>query len=468
MDIPYTVTARPDTGLWNAKIGIWLFLASEVMLFGGLFSSYIFLRLGADYHWPVHVLNVPMGFINTLVLIASSVTVVMAWASVKMRKWFQYQVYMVITILCACTFLMIKFFEYKDKFHHYGVVLKDGTVLEGHLKDSEYVIKFDNVTSVTVKITDDGHILEPEFEPSLVFAGCTTPNPRFKTPKGVEVGIDAAGVAVIHAEAKATAREKAEAVAKTTGKPADPAPVIEPFKLTPITPLSFAVQATALPLTHPIYGYTDTTMTFKDNTVIEGKLADDGMNLQVDKVDLRSVPEPEHSVAWKYLGDEWKKAFEEHHEENLAAFHKEYPDRDANKDEDFMRHGLVMPTHTPTPQAGHKEAEGVGELMSSFGETFFGGAHHYPEIKLNAKDVERWSNFLPKYNTYFAIYFTLTGLHGLHVLAGIIVLTYFLVIDTRKFRNDPEHLANRIETGGLFWHFVDLVWIFLFPLLYLL
>ena len=48
MEIPYTVTARPDTGLWNAKVGIWLFLASEVMLFGGLFSAYIFLRLDAE------------------------------------------------------------------------------------------------------------------------------------------------------------------------------------------------------------------------------------------------------------------------------------------------------------------------------------------------------------------------------------------------------------------------------------
>src|SRR5437867_11774529 len=47
MEIPYTVTARPDTGLWNAKVGIWLFLASEVMLFGGLFSAYVFLRLDA-------------------------------------------------------------------------------------------------------------------------------------------------------------------------------------------------------------------------------------------------------------------------------------------------------------------------------------------------------------------------------------------------------------------------------------
>ena len=45
MEIPYTVSNRPDTGLWNAKIGIWLFLASEVMLFGGLFSAYIFLRI---------------------------------------------------------------------------------------------------------------------------------------------------------------------------------------------------------------------------------------------------------------------------------------------------------------------------------------------------------------------------------------------------------------------------------------
>ncbi len=66
MEIPYTVTARPDTGLWNAKIGIWLFLASEVMLFGGLFSAYVFLRLDAlPGHWPHGLLNVPVGTMNT-------------------------------------------------------------------------------------------------------------------------------------------------------------------------------------------------------------------------------------------------------------------------------------------------------------------------------------------------------------------------------------------------------------------
>ncbi|MGC3957306.1 MAG: hypothetical protein QM813_04860 [Verrucomicrobiota bacterium] len=53
MDIPYTTKPRPDTGLYNAKLGMWLFLASEVMLFGGLFSAYIYLRVGAPAGtWP--------------------------------------------------------------------------------------------------------------------------------------------------------------------------------------------------------------------------------------------------------------------------------------------------------------------------------------------------------------------------------------------------------------------------------
>ena len=73
MEIPFNVKARPDTGLYNAKVGIWLFLASEVMLFGALFSSYILLRVGApEEFWPHGWLNVPIGTFNTLVLITSS------------------------------------------------------------------------------------------------------------------------------------------------------------------------------------------------------------------------------------------------------------------------------------------------------------------------------------------------------------------------------------------------------------
>ena len=88
MEIPYTVTPRPDTGLANPKLGIWLFLASEVMLFGGLFSGYIFMRLGAEpWMWPHGWLNVPVGTFNTFVLIASSVTVILSWEALKMRNF---------------------------------------------------------------------------------------------------------------------------------------------------------------------------------------------------------------------------------------------------------------------------------------------------------------------------------------------------------------------------------------------
>jgi len=109
MEIPYTVSARRDTGLWNAKVGIWLFLASEVMLFGGLFSAYIFLRLdAAPGDWPHGLLNVPVGTMNTAILIASSVTVVLAWAALKMRDLTKYRIYMAITILCGVIFLAVK------------------------------------------------------------------------------------------------------------------------------------------------------------------------------------------------------------------------------------------------------------------------------------------------------------------------------------------------------------------------
>ena len=119
--IPYTVEERPDTGLTNSKLGIWIFLASEVMLFGGLFSAYVFLRMAApagDFEYWGEKLSVPMATINTLVLISSSVTVIMAWASLKLKDFGKYKLYMGLTLLFSFIFLIIKYFEYTGKFHH--------------------------------------------------------------------------------------------------------------------------------------------------------------------------------------------------------------------------------------------------------------------------------------------------------------------------------------------------------------
>src|ERR1043165_3447998 len=121
MEIPYTTSARPDTGLWNAKIGIWLFLASEIMLFGGLFSAYVFLRLDAlPGYWPHGLLNVPVGTMNTAILIASSVTVVLAWAALKMRRYNAYWWYMLATIACGVIFIVVKLgYEWPQKYEQF-------------------------------------------------------------------------------------------------------------------------------------------------------------------------------------------------------------------------------------------------------------------------------------------------------------------------------------------------------------
>ena len=119
VEIPYAVKPHPVTGLYNGKLGIWLFLASEVMLFGALFSTYVLLRVGA-VTWPhgYALLNIPLATVNTFVLILSSVTMVLAWASLKMNDFRKFRLSLGATILLACVFLVIKSFEYGHKFEH--------------------------------------------------------------------------------------------------------------------------------------------------------------------------------------------------------------------------------------------------------------------------------------------------------------------------------------------------------------
>lgn len=118
--IRYISKPHPVTGVTNAKLGTWCFLASEVMLFGGLFSAYVMLRTGASA-WPrgSSLLNVPLATLNTMVLITSSVTMVMAWASLAMKSLSRYRLFLGLTVLLGLTFLVVKFFEYNMKFHHH-------------------------------------------------------------------------------------------------------------------------------------------------------------------------------------------------------------------------------------------------------------------------------------------------------------------------------------------------------------
>ena len=268
MDIPYTVEARPDTGVYNAKIGVWLFLASEVMLFGGLFSAYVLLRVGAEPGmWPHGWLDVRLGTINTLLLALSAITTLLAWAACKVREFGKFKFFHACTIVLALTFLCIKMYEYHDKWIHYEIAVGSG----------QHAGQF-----------ADGHLVEKSANFDL---------------------------------------------AKKTG-----------------------------------------------TVTLHGRYVDDRREL----MDLR---------------------------------------------------------------AAQPEKPG--------------------EITIAADDIKKMENYGPKHNTFTAIYFTLTGLHALHILGGTLVIAYLWGPGSRMWRRAPERFTNRIEVSGLFWHFVDLVWIFLFPVLYL-
>ncbi len=67
---------------------------------------------------------------------------------------------------------------------------------------------------------------------------------------------------------------------------------------------------------------------------------------------------------------------------------------------------------------------------------------------------------------FFGLYYVMTGLHGFHVLVGVVVISFMLYF-TRKETINRESFA-RLENTGLYWHFVDIVWIYLYPLFYLI
>ena len=67
---------------------------------------------------------------------------------------------------------------------------------------------------------------------------------------------------------------------------------------------------------------------------------------------------------------------------------------------------------------------------------------------------------------FFGIYFTMTGLHGLHVVIGMGLIIWLMIRTAQGYYN--AKYFTPVESVGLYWHLVDLVWIFLFPLLYLI
>lgn len=103
-------------------------------------------------------------------------------------------------------------------------------------------------------------------------------------------------------------------------------------------------------------------------------------------------------------------------------------------------------------------------------EKYYGATVLLGAVFLCVKYIEWTGEFhhgrYPGTNIFFSLYFMMTGLHGIHVILGMGVLTYVVILSRRERFSAGYHTP--VEVAGLYWHFVDLVWIYLLPLLYLI
>jgi len=106
--------AEQGSGVYNEKLGMWIFLLSEIMFFTALIGSYIILRFSHPDAWtaPGKTLNIPVTAVNTFILICSSVTMVKAYASVADGNQRMLRLWLVLTVLIGATFVGIQAYEY--------------------------------------------------------------------------------------------------------------------------------------------------------------------------------------------------------------------------------------------------------------------------------------------------------------------------------------------------------------------
>ena len=123
---------------------------------------------------------------------------------------------------------------------------------------------------------------------------------------------------------------------------------------------------------------------------------------------------------------------------------------------------FVLLTSSFTAVLAHQAAEaGNGKKAAGLLLMTMGGALTFLVIKSIEWTIEITNGYTIATNNFWSFYYTAAGLHGLHVIAGAIVMG-FIAFDAYRGRE-----LQRVELIGIYWHFVDVVWIFLFPLLYI-
>jgi cytochrome c oxidase subunit III len=343
------------------KLGIWFFLAQEILFFSALFVAYILYR----HHHPeiffyAHFyLDVKWGAINTGVLIVSSLTAAWAVRCAQLNQRRGLILCLAVTLACACGFLTIKYIEYSHKIHE-GILF------------GKY---FDPCIS-----SGKAHLLTRKDKcPGTKRSECRAGN--------IDQDPATAGwqVACSVEEVVGTARRELEVCEMERHHHGPPHPKKTPcweIQQNPWVCKSSEVAA----LVH--YG--------------DEEIRGSGTKIELKCTDAAAAP--------------------------------------------------ALNVDAPLPQS-RKAGEGL------LGKSTRMTAHE--------RLVEESMGPPPPHtNMFFSIYFAMTGLHGIHVLVGVFVFIWLLV---RAIRGDftPDYFGP-IDYAALYWHLVDLIWIFLFPMLYLI
>jgi cytochrome c oxidase subunit 3 len=133
-----------------------------------------------------------------------------------------------------------------------------------------------------------------------------------------------------------------------------------------------------------------------------------------------------------------------------------------------LRHIIEAPAEAGAPEGKEKEVKAAATaLQDDLAKLNPNEVHERVEaFHKKYPDLHLTSELIPYGNLWASCYFALTGFHALHVLGGLVIFAIILLM-ALVGKLGPQH-EGMVEYTGLYWHFVDIVWIFLFPLLYLI
>ncbi len=401
----------------SGKLGIWLFLAQEVLFFSALFVAYVLYRVhhGEIYSYAHKYLDVKYGAINTGVLIFSSLTAAWAVRCAQLGQRKGLILCIVVTIACAFGFLGIKYIEYSHKYHeqllfgrYFDPCVSPGgnefITKSNECPGSKGTPKWDFGAGKAVDGCFESSKIDQDPHTPDVQASCTVSEVKVRMSRG--------------ADGKVTETE---------------------LSRKPITEMC--------PVWTPGHHEADSKV-----GEAEGESHHGGHKFPCWKTSYQPAVCADLTDA-----SARSKGAASRPQVGILVEYGDHEERG---------HDTVIKAEckdAPKP-VEHADALADTQQKLQLGKATIGQSH-----ELTSHDLHELQSMGPPpehTNMFFSIYFAMTGLHGIHVIAGIVVFIW-LLIRSLKGHFTPDYFGP-VDFAALYWHIVDLIWIFLFPLLYLI